>query len=415
MYSKLFQIAAAAVCAAPLMATAQVSGVKFGGHIQTEYSSIDIDQAAGGAGAYRQEAIADNAFFSRWNISVTEDLGNGLSVIAFVDFGLNTGAGVTEIAREQWIGLSSKTFGTFNFGSVHAPLKDFAGGVRVDRFIATSLQLRGSGGAQYTPNNGFGSAAFVDHAIRYTSPVWNALQFAALIAPSDASQADATSVAAGRNGNTGGKGNGIDYQLAAKYKIGLGDIFAGYSRDQASDAQRAAAPVNGKVADDETVWRIGADLKFGAFNVYGQYDRISNALAFNSGGATCGGGGAANGVGDANVTTAQCNTALNTNGDGKIWNLGVSYPIGNTLLVLQGGQTTADAEGLANERTAKNITVGAIHSLSKRTRVYGGYQNVSIDGAHTVSQIGGTSTTSGAILATQPDRSTWVVGMRHSF
>ena len=202
-------------------------------------------------------------------------------------------------------------------------------------------------------------------------------------------------------------------------------MFAGYSRDNASDNQRAQAPLNGKVADDETVWRIGANLKFGDLGVYGQYDRISNALntfdatalatRSGNGGAGCAGGPVGGSGGDAGSTTQQCNSGLNVNGDGKIWNLGVSYALGKTLLVVQGGRTTADAEGLANERTAKNITVGAIYSLSKRTRVHAGYQKVSIDGAHTVSQIGQTGAVASAVLAEQPDRSVFSVGMRHSF
>ena len=65
--------------------------------------------------------------------------------------------------------------------------------------------------------------------------------------------------------------------------------------------------------------------------------------------------------------------------------------------------------------TAKNITVGAIYSLSKRTRLHVGYQNVSIDGARTVSQISTTAGQGGAALSVQPDRSTFAMGMRHSF
>jgi len=83
---------------------------------------------------------------------------------------------------------------------------------------------------------------------------------------------------------------------------------------------------------------------------------------------------------------------------------------------VQGGKTTADAEGAANKRTAKNITLGAIYNFSKRTRVYGGYQKVDVSGAHTVSQAGaGATDSTGTVLAIQPDRSVWLVGMRHSF
>ena len=170
--------------------------------------------------------------------------------------------------------------------------------------------------------------------------------------------------------------------------------------------------------------RLGTDWNFGNFRIAGQYDKIENALAGN-GGTSCSGGASANGSGDAGLTTAQCNTAMNANGDGDIWFLTTQYKIGKTTLVLQGGQTKADAvrsaaTGLvtANEREAKNLTIGAIHSISKRTRVFGGYQRVNVDGARTVNNVQSSADLSVAgttPLATQPDRSVWSVGLRHDF
>ena len=436
MQKKLLCVLTAAALGLPAMAFADDSSVTISGNVNVEYYAVKIKQgtANGGGGSdlnnRYQTAIGDPSFFSRWGLNIKEDLGNGLSAIGKIDFAISTGAGVTDVAREQWIGLSSKTWGTVNIGSVNAPFKVFAGGASVDRFIGTELELRGAGGAQYAPANGFGTGAFVDHAFNYTSPVFSGFSVGLLVAPSNATQADATIANTNqRNGNTGGKGNGVDYQIAVKYNIPqYGDVFAGYSRDNASDAQRAQPAFNGKTADDETVWRIGANLKFADFGVYGQYDHISNALnTFDSplatksgnGGAGCSGGAAAGSGGDAGSSTQQCNNALNVNGDGNIWNLGASYTLGKTLLVVQGGKTTADAEGVANKRTAKNITVGAIYSLSKRTRFHVGYQHVSVEGAHTVTQIGvsgvGFTGAASAVLAQQPDRSVFSMGMRHTF
>lgn len=93
----------------------------------------------------------------------------------------------------------------------------------------------------------------------------------------------------------------------------------------------------------------------------------------------------------------------------------MSYTFGKTMLVVQGGETQADAVGAALERTATNLTVGAIYNLSKRTRVHVGYQKVEIDGARLVSQIGTLSGQGGAALSVQPDRSTFSMGMRHAF
>ena len=90
---------------------------------------------------------------------------------------------------------------------------------------------------------------------------------------------------------------------------------------------------------------------------------------------------------------------MNVNGNGDIWSLGMSYTFGKTMLVVQGGETQADAVGPALERTATNLTVGAIYNLSKRTRVHLGYQKVEIDGARLVSQIGTLSGQGGAALS----------------
>jgi predicted porin len=240
-----------------------------------------------------------------------------------------------------------------------------------------------------------------------------------LLVPSDATQADPTnsgSTSPSNAGNVGGKGGSNNFQIGLKYKFGKsGEIFGGYSQDDANDFQ-AATVTNGRNGDDEQVWRIGGAWNFGDFRIAGQYENIEDALAGN-GGSTCGGGGSSNGGGDAGISTSQCNTSINTNGEGDIWFLTAQYKLGKTTLVLQGGQTNADAvvvNGVtqAAEREATNWTVGAIYNFSKRTKVFGGYQNVSVDGARNIAN---TTATGTGVLAVQPDRSTWTIGMHHFF
>ena len=406
----------------PLTASAVLGdGVTLYGRVGVEYGSINIDQAPG-ANDYRQESLSDNADTSRWGLLIVEDLGGGLKANARIEYGFRTGNGVTDSVREQWIGLSHKSWGALQFGRVLSPFQDFAGGGTLDLLGSTNLQARGSGGAIYAPGNGMGASSQVDHAIRYNSPSWGGFSMAVLASPVDATQTDG----ANGGGNIGGKGGANNYQIGLKYKFGAaGEIFGGYSNDDASDAQAALPAVNGKTADDEQVWRLGTAWNFGNFRIAGQYDKIKNALAGN-GGTSCSGGASANGNGDAGISTAQCNTSLNTNGDGDIWFLTTQYKMGKTTLVLQGGATKADAVGAMNEREAKNLTAGVIYSLSKRTRVFGGYQRVSVEGARNVSNTLGTTTTTtvvggvpttvvNPVLATQPDRDTWSLGMLHAF
>ena len=421
MNKSLIALAVAGALGTPLAASAAPGdGVTLFGRVQAEFGSIKIDQT--GVNDYRQESISDNAGTSRWGLKIVEDLGGGLKANAQVEYGFRTGNGVADNAREQWVGLSHPAWGALQFGRVQSPFKDFAGGGTLDLFGSTNLQARGSGGAMYAPANGMGAATHVDHAIRWNSPSWGGFSMALLASPVDATQTEG----ANGGGNIGGKGGSSNYQVGLKFKIGsAGEIFGGYSNDEASDAQVAnsllpanAAANNFRAADDEQVWRIGTAWTFGNFRIGGQYEKIESALGGN-GGATCSGGASANGGGDAGISTNQCNSAMNTNGDGDIWFLTTQYKIGKTTLVLQGGQTKADAvtsatTGLvtAAEREAKNLTVGAIHSISKRTRVFGGYQRVNVDGARNVAN---TSTSGTAVLATQPDRSVWSLGLRHDF
>ena len=408
MNKNLIALAMVGALGTPLTASAAPGdGVTLYGRVGVEYGSIDIDQAAG-ANDYRQESISDNADTSRWGLMIVEDLGGGLKANARIEYGFRTGNGVADSVREQWVGLSHKSWGALQFGRVLSPFQDFAGGGTLDLFGSTNLQARGSGGAIYAPGNGMGASSQVDHAIRYNSPTWGDFSMALLASPVDATQTEG----ANGGGNIGGKGGTSNYQLGLKYKFGTaGEIFGGYSNDEASDAQ-AAIVTNGKNGDDEQVWRIGTAWNFGNFRIAGQYDKIKSALAGN-GGTSCSGGASANGNGDAGLSTNQCNTSLNTNGDGDIWFLTTQYKIGKTTLVLQGGATKADAVGTMNEREAKNLTAGAIYSLSKRTRVFGGYQRVSVDGARNVANT--TATAATPILATQPDRDTWTLGMLHAF
>ena len=105
---------------------------------------------------------------------------------------------------------------------------------------------------------------------------------------------------------------------------------------------------------------------------------------------------------------------MNLGADGNIWHVGTNYKWGNTLLVAQGGATHANGVsggGLlsgASARDSKSFTVGAIHSLSKRTSMFGGYQRV------TVGEQAATDSTA-ALNNMLGNRNTWTVGLRHNF
>jgi predicted porin len=91
---------------------------------------------------------------------------------------------------------------------------------------------------------------------------------------------------------------------------------------------------------------------------------------------------------------------MNLNGDGNIWFAGGQYDWGNTSLIAQGGMARAHGlAGGAQSRDVDSFTVGAIHNLSKRSSLFGGYQRAMIDDKNAVFR----------------DSNTYTVGMRHNF
>ncbi|MBA4142562.1 MAG: porin [Nitrosospira sp.] len=424
MKKKLIALAVAGSLAAPVVASAQGTNVTIFGRVQAEYSLVDF------ASQPSQGALQDNSRSSRWGLHITEDLGMGLKANARLEMGLNAGSGSATTPREQWVGLSSGQWGDIKFGRVQSPFKDFAGGMTIDPFAYTTLQANGAGGTMSGAANGLGSGAnsFVNSAIRFDSAVIGDLQgfsFAALFMPGDANTLNPLQEGSvvsgflpgglGSNGNTGGRNGEFDGQAAAKYSfdyMGMGfDVFGGYSRDNANNIQRAAG------LRTEEVWRVGGALNVQNFKLAGQYEDINNAI----GAATCTTAASltANPL-DTGLVSGQCNSAMNWGGDGNMWHASAQYRMGNTTLVAQGGMTNAHAGGVnaAARRNVDSFTVGAIHNLSKRTSLFGGYQKVYVtnpNGAD-VNDLGGTvSYAAPNYVASGANRSTYTIGVRHNF
>jgi predicted porin len=415
MNKKLIALAVAGALAAPVIASAQGTNVTIFGRVQQEYSGVASGNNGGITGDQSyQGGLNDNARSSRWGLQISEDLGRGLKAIARLEQGINTGSGTANTPREQWVGLSSAQWGDVKFGRVQSPFKDFAGGMTIDPFAYTTLQANGAGATMTGSSNGMGSGAngFVNGAIRFDSIQTDGFSFAGLLMPGDANSFDPTKVGSldqsawgGGQGYTGGKNGEFDGQAAAKYAgnyMGTAyTVFGGYSRDNANDAQKALIGTSG--SRTEETWRAGGTLKYDNLQVVGQYERITNAL----GAASCT-GAAALAANPVVASSGQCNSAMNLGGDGQIWHVGTNYQWGNTQLVAQGGATTAEAIAGNAGRDARSFTVGAIHSLSKRTSLFGGYQRVTMgDTQDNAATNGGTYV--------QGNRNTWTMGMRHNF
>lgn len=411
MKKKLIALGVASALAAPLAATAQGTHVTIFGRLQAEYATVHIN----GNGA--QTGVLDDAAQSRWGLQVAEDLGMGLRAMGRVEFSFNPGSGRSDSAREQWVGLGGDQWGELKFGRVQSPFKDFAGGHTIDPFAYTSLHANGSGGLMVASQNGLGSGdnSFVNSAVRYDSPVVEGFSMSALLMPGDARKLDPSRALTDplnidpltQSGqpfqSSGGEDGEWDFQVAAKYSgqfdaLGF-DVFGGYSRDNVSNRMKTLGGIN----DDEEIWRGGALVSFADLRIRGQYEYVNNANPF--GGAASCTTAAAFGNAAGSITLdgrGQCNSAMNANGDGYLWIAGADYTIGNTMLVVQGGMTHAKTlSGVAGSKDVENITAGIIHSLSRRSSLFGGYQRVWVDDKN--------------IAVGDADRNVYSVGLRHDF
>ncbi len=410
MKKKLISLAVASALATPLAVSADSTNVTMFGSVQAEYNTVDID------GISSQSNVGDDAGKSRWGMHVTEQLGGGLRAMAHIEYGLNTGSGNIGIARERWVGLGNDAWGEVKFGRVASPFKDFAGGNTIDPFAYTTLQAGGSGGTMVASSNGMGAGAngFVNSAARYDSPIVDGFAFSALLMPGDSQRLDPITGSGTQSGgtNAGGEDGEWDFQIAAKHSSQFGahgfDVFGGYSRDNVGTNEKAFVAGLGANSDDEEIWRGGASWTYEAFRLSGQYENINNASLNGSASCTTSGGLGANGFGAPAGGTGQCNSAMNIGADGDVWFVGGEYKIGNTRLVAQGGMSHARAGGIdpvlrvaGSRRDARSFTVGAIHELSKRSSLFGGYQRVDVR--------------DNTPAALDTDRNTYTVGMRHNF
>lgn len=365
------------------------------GRLQSEYYAVNVE------GLSSQTALGDPTFFSSWGFRISENLGNGLKAIGMIDWGFSNGTGSSTGAREQYVALSKDSLGILKFGRTHSPFADYIGGWTIDPFVYTALQAAGSGGAMIASANGLGSGPYtaLNSVLRFDSVNFNGFTFVAMLMPGDSNRLEANlggllGGAGGNIGNTGGANGEWDVQLGMKYEFHYMDhqlsLFGGYSRDNISSQQKLSPFAHLKT---EEVGRIGGTWVYKNYRLQGQFERISNAL----GAATCSNAAALGDIGD---PSRQCNSAMNAGGDGYAWFTSGQYIWGNTSIVAQGGMTIAHAIDLSQEKNSENFTVGAIHNISNRTSIFGGYQRVNVDEKNSIKD---------------SDRDTWTLGLRHKF
>ena len=306
----------------------------------------------------------------------SEDLGNGLKAIFKIDFqfdmternngslnkksgaevgtitpsgafvpsvtaptALNTGTknntdSITD--RDQWLGLAGN-FGQIRIGTISTVYKSH--GSMIDPVYRTSAQARDVG-LQSRAHSGAGEngQGRAENTFRYDSPSWNGLKVGATYTL----QTDT------------GDSTDSPYGVGAEYKNGPFLVFVDYI-------------TNDRGGDDDAA-KIGGKWTFGNYSLYGQYEYDGGMLSYLNGDQFGG-----------------------DKGDGAdVWEIGGTGTWGNNTLVVAYGEKDNTSGGVGEEAVAdqfgedfgktETFEIVGVHSLSKRTAVYGGYVNRSFDG-----------------------------------
>ncbi|NNG12521.1 MAG: porin, partial [Halobacteria archaeon] len=212
--------------------------------------------------------------------------------------------------RDQWVGLKGN-FGQVRVGTISTGYKSH--GAKLDPLYRTVLQGRDNG-----LQSGFHRGAGEDlhgratNTARYDSPSFNGLKVVAHYTL-DSDETD---------------GEDEDpFGIGASYSNGGIYVFADYM-----DNNQGTGDPDG----EESVWKIGGKYTLNNFAVMGQYE------AMDFGGSS----------------------------DPTQWHIGGSYTMGNNMIYAAFGQRDPDTLG-SSELDA--WTIAAMHSLSKRTKVYAGF------------------------------------------
>ncbi|MDH5324583.1 MAG: porin [Gammaproteobacteria bacterium] len=304
---------ALAVSSAVIAPAAMAGDVTVYGRAQVEVSSISYQNAATGTDGVQLQDVGHG----RLGFKASEDLGDGLTGMAVLEFKTNTadGAAVSLSDRETMVGLKG-SFGQVELGNLKQAYK-YAGGVKYDPFVASSLEARNNGGMVHKATNfsAGGQASFHSSAIGYRGkfgPVAVALTYGA-------EEGDGSMTAAA-----------VFNAPAFEALVALAD-----SGDSAGAGNSYSAT------------KIGGQFRMagGAHKISAQYEMGS----IETGGATT---------------------------DPTTLFVGYQGKFGKNLFVAQIGAHDNDA---ATNSGTSYMAVGAIHTFSKTTRVFGGYRNTDAD------------------------------------
>lgn len=333
MNKKLIAAAVAAGLAAPLAANAEVTVY---GQLQAEIANIDVSGPTGvdpipmqrSDVAQNESAItmADNKR-GRLGFKASQDLGNGLTALAQFEWQVDTTTGdVNDGQRIGMVGLRGG-FGQVEFGRLKTAYK-YTGGVAYDPFVCTFLEARDESGAMF--GSSFGQNGFWNDSVAYKGDFGNVGVWINYGVEEGTGLDDDPLTTGDGNDESGGANMG-DISAALKFSGDAFEAFVAHSSDDSSEL---------------AMNKIGGQFKLAGMKISAQYEDGTTAADLDQ------------------------NFAF----------IGLQYALGQNVLVAQIGQSEIDQAG-GGSREADYFTVGAIHKLSKQTRVFAGYRDTSTETA----------------------------------
>ena len=330
MQKKLIALAVAGMIAAPAFAQ---SNVTVYGRLDYGYLMTDTDTTT--AGVKSSTETSSTGFgtgaltTSRLGVMGSEDLGNGLKAnfqleLRIADtsaFGSDTGADLADSfdTRLALVGLSGG-FGGVTLGRQYTAVETVWG-------IGSAGGLNNAAGAAYTSGVKFNNTRS-DELITYTSPSMNGFKAQVQYGKGTTETTTETSQK--------------EFGLNVTYANGPLNVGLGYSKEKAEVA-------NVTTSEPKQVL-LGASYDFGAAKVFGLYANGSDDMA----------AGAADDL------------------DRDVWELGVNVPVGMAT-TLVASYYRGDSEDGATKADIDGYQLGAIYSLSKRTKLYALYGNAEVD------------------------------------
>ena len=296
----------------------------------------------------------------RIGVLADEDLGNGLTGLAKFEWNLDTADNLDNAsgpfsARDSWVGLQSKTFGTLRLGQSGSPYKQ--SGVALDPWLTTSLEARNNYGMSGN-RDGYGVLqahnSFLGNGVWYTTAgnLGGAYVDAYVGADSGENQNGNLSVVAGWKGKVG-----VDL-----------NAFVGYIRDNNAHS----ATVN-----EPNAIKVGASIGIAKMHTINlQYEKVDAAI-----------------IGAGSDPSAD------------YLYLNYQFKIAGVTATASFGQMK-DTDG-TQQVDGTYYAVGALYNFSKTFRVHAGFRSTELENTSFPTVANSTSNTKGEKV--------FAVGMRKDF